>query len=406
MAVNVAQPVGEIATSLARAVGVLTVAASDAPQEAKDAAQYVCDGTADDVQIQAALDAIASTGGTVKLTEGTFTLSVAVKLYANCQLIGSGWGTIIAVVSGFATSIIRNNDWSSGGETGITVADLYILGTGQTGSGFTGAAIEFRNVSQSRIIHVKTYNTYNAGIYWWSGSIGGAQNDGNVIRDCWLDTASAVTNTTALGMATLGKWTRGLVSGCTFLNAADYGGLTLDECNRTVVESCVARDNVRAGFICEGTAAGAVYDIKYIGCVAQGNTGGAGHGFVVIEGNPYVTFIGCSSLENDRHGFRLEGADFCVLNGNVSRNNNQGGSGGDGIILVDNGTGTSAGCTYNVITNNVCRDDQATATQGFGIRSTGSADFNLIMGNVLLGNTTAQLSLSGTSNATAGNVVA
>ena len=54
---------------------VLFVAASDAMAISTKNADYVCDGTADDVQIQAAIDDLPAAGGTVALSEGTFTLA-------------------------------------------------------------------------------------------------------------------------------------------------------------------------------------------------------------------------------------------------------------------------------------------------------------------------------------------
>ena len=51
----------------------IVVAASDASAASKAQADYVCDGTADDVQIQAAIDACEALGfGKVQLTIGNF----------------------------------------------------------------------------------------------------------------------------------------------------------------------------------------------------------------------------------------------------------------------------------------------------------------------------------------------
>lgn len=55
----------------------LLVAASNAPATWIAAADYTCDGTADDVQIQAALDALPAAGGTVMLSPGLFTVAVS-----------------------------------------------------------------------------------------------------------------------------------------------------------------------------------------------------------------------------------------------------------------------------------------------------------------------------------------
>lgn len=55
----------------------LVVAASDAPALVKAQADYLCDGTNDEVQIQAAIDALPATGGKIQLSSGTFTVDYA-----------------------------------------------------------------------------------------------------------------------------------------------------------------------------------------------------------------------------------------------------------------------------------------------------------------------------------------
>src|SRR3990167_10758410 len=67
-----------------------TVAASDASAASIAMADYVCDGTADDVDINAAIAALPATGGKVMLTEGTFTIASPILLVSNCHLIGQG----------------------------------------------------------------------------------------------------------------------------------------------------------------------------------------------------------------------------------------------------------------------------------------------------------------------------
>jgi hypothetical protein len=82
-----------IDTIPARYFGYL-VAASDAPADVKNQADYVCDGVADNVEIQAAIDALAS-GGSVVLSPGTFTLAATVTLGANVRMVGQGRSTTI-----------------------------------------------------------------------------------------------------------------------------------------------------------------------------------------------------------------------------------------------------------------------------------------------------------------------
>ncbi len=74
----------------------LTVSASDSRENYAD---YRCDGTADEVAIQAAIDALPATGGTVTLLEGNYTLADEINPVSNLTLIISG-GAIIKFVNG------------------------------------------------------------------------------------------------------------------------------------------------------------------------------------------------------------------------------------------------------------------------------------------------------------------
>ena len=56
----------------------VVVAASNSQNPEK--ADYICDGTADEVEIQAAIDALSSVGGLVYLSEGTFNISSPIQM--------------------------------------------------------------------------------------------------------------------------------------------------------------------------------------------------------------------------------------------------------------------------------------------------------------------------------------
>lgn len=88
----------------------IVVAANDAPDGVKNQADYVCDGTADDVEIQAA----DAAGARVQLTEGTYNLSTSYIVSDNVTIVGFGRGTTltgcspIITVSGVEGVIIAN----------------------------------------------------------------------------------------------------------------------------------------------------------------------------------------------------------------------------------------------------------------------------------------------------------
>ncbi|MBI4033074.1 MAG: hypothetical protein HY377_00955 [Candidatus Blackburnbacteria bacterium] len=86
---------------------------------------YVADGTADDVQVQAAIDALPSGGGTVVLSEGTFTFSTSVTIGNgddNVWIKGAGQDT--TTISGALAADIPYIKINT--SLGITITDLRI----------------------------------------------------------------------------------------------------------------------------------------------------------------------------------------------------------------------------------------------------------------------------------------
>ena len=73
----------------------LVVAASDASPKSKRGADYICDGTADEVEINAAIDALPAAGGKVVLSEGAFTLANSIIVIDGLTLEGQGYSTLI-----------------------------------------------------------------------------------------------------------------------------------------------------------------------------------------------------------------------------------------------------------------------------------------------------------------------
>lgn len=104
--------------TLSKGNAVYTVAASNSPAILKARADYVCDGTADESEINTALAL-----GNVILVEGTYNIAATIAMPDNTQLKGSGDGTILVVTTGI--SVITDN-----GTTGISISDLKITGNG------------------------------------------------------------------------------------------------------------------------------------------------------------------------------------------------------------------------------------------------------------------------------------
>lgn len=182
------------------------VASNDASTEVKDAADYVCDGTADQTEINAAiLDAtqLASRGGpaggdqrgAVQLTGGRFNISAAILMRTGVTLQGSGLLSEVRAVSMTATGMIMNFDTN----THMTlVRDLWLNGNyasgGTTSSGFHYVGVAGGNSMnddpasgndpQCRISGVSVYGFRNNANR--NGMKFEADMRGTMVYDCYL----------------------------------------------------------------------------------------------------------------------------------------------------------------------------------------------------------------------------
>ena len=88
----------------------IVIAASDSTAADKASADFVCDGVADNVEIQAAFDAIDTNagmvGGKVLLLEGTFSIAAGVEVNGRrASLEGMGHGTILDASGSFDAGV-------------------------------------------------------------------------------------------------------------------------------------------------------------------------------------------------------------------------------------------------------------------------------------------------------------
>lgn len=137
--------------------------------------QYSCDGTADDIQIQAALTAAGTAGGgIVFVKEGTYDISAVLTIPSNVTLQGEGWTTILKDVNGASVQNIITNSDIVNGNTNIIIKDLMVDGNytagvvGGTGDGTNyGNLIEFialDNVcTYCKVVNCKVVKSYDGG---------------------------------------------------------------------------------------------------------------------------------------------------------------------------------------------------------------------------------------------------
>jgi len=111
-------------TQVAR-TATLVVAASDAFALSKSQADYVCDGTADQVEINAALAALPASGGEVVLSEGNFAIAASITPATNSKIRGQGMATKLTGAAGISIFDLNNKD-------DVKISDMWLYGAGSS----------------------------------------------------------------------------------------------------------------------------------------------------------------------------------------------------------------------------------------------------------------------------------
>jgi len=120
------------------------VAASDSSAAAKAAAAYVCDGVNDHVEIQAALNALPSSGGVVLLSSGTYNCAGIIAPKAGSTLKGEGETT---------TNLVFTRD----GRINVDREYVTLDGFHVKGSGYS-SNVKWLGVLTVRASHAKVHN--------------------------------------------------------------------------------------------------------------------------------------------------------------------------------------------------------------------------------------------------------
>jgi parallel beta-helix repeat protein len=139
-------------------------------------ADYICDGTADDIQIQQALTAISVLGGgSLFIREGTYDITANMSTPSNTIIQGAGWSTKLKMSSGVNLSSI----FSCLSKSNVVYRDMELDGnkTNQTGP----QICTLISASQGNKIiadNIYAHDSIQQGIYW-----GGVTNC--VIKNCY-----------------------------------------------------------------------------------------------------------------------------------------------------------------------------------------------------------------------------
>jgi len=307
-----------------------------ASSDSADIANFYCDGTSDEDEINAAINYLAALGGgTVQLTTGTFYIDGKIVMKSNVRLAGQGNNTIIEkncddygieALGGAGTEL-----------TGIVLRDFKI--TRNAADTNNKELIKFYYTDNSCIEQVFCYNAYNQAIILTFA-------DKNKIRNNYV-----VTTTTLRGISLVDS-NYNTISDNYIDGANDSGIYIYDSIKNTI-----------NGNTCTGNGTDGIY-VGGNQNLITGNTceGNSDEGITLIGGN-YNTVTGNTCCNNTNDGIDLgETADYNTVSGNTCYNN------GHGIYIN--------GADLNEITGNNCNGNTTD-----GIRVDINSDNNVISGN-------------------------
>jgi hypothetical protein len=378
----------------------LVVAASNATALEKAQADYVCDGTADEVEINAAIAALPTDGGRICLTSGTFYIANPLVLNrTSCWLCGSGIYATNLRAGTNSINVIEITGWYN------HVSDLRIY-AGVTKTG--GAGIYIASNAHTNIQNILMNGQYY-GINCQS-SILTTMSDIS-IRDC------VATNGIAVLIGGAGSASQVLYNVLADHSTVPAAGLKLTETGDIIAIGCEfihALDNL---LIAPGNGE-AVQHGEFTACkfdTADGNSidfSPTGTGYVrglvftncwscsatnegILMGTGTIddiNFIGQRVFFNGKEGIKLNGGINIKFNGFSVAGNSASSSGTyDGIYVAANVT------KFSFVNGSSTQSDQANNTQKYGILvAAGTSDYYNISNNDLHTNVTGALSDGGT----------
>jgi len=351
----------------------LTVAANDTVAALKSGADYVCDGTNDHVEIQAALDALPATGGEVRLLDGTYNCQVAITLDSNQTLRGCGINTILTTAT--ASLVFLSAVGGSGTEkTGITISDLQI----------DGATVSSVGISFSYVDYSVVYNTYirrnNAGYHDGIRMVNSDFNRivNNTLQDNdyeGLDVNTSNNNTLS----------QNIIQNC-------FKGIYLDGGNNTISLNVIEGSD-DTGIDIRGndenpannTISGNVLQNNYYGIYVDADNNNVSNNTVQSSTDIGIEIDGKHNNVSNNvvrtsggEGIYINGGNNNNVVGNICTANSQDTTNTDDDICLNNDA------NYNNVQGNTCRAGTLTKKPRYGINiANANCDGNLVINNDL-----------------------
>lgn len=291
-------------------------------------ADYYCDGSGDEVQIQAAITAAA--GGSVYIAGGTYDINAAITIPSNTEIFGDGISTLLKAHNGLGGTVnLMENSDTSGGNSGIIIRDLKLDGNYANRTPVVGDErghnLMFKKVSDSIIKNITSVNATSANISL-------SQQTTNCIVDSCIIANSYWHGLLIVGTSG-GTETKGnTIKGCIVYNNGVQPGAGVGiEISQYAVQNTIT------------------------GCVSRNNIEGGLHVFYRAN---YNTIVGNSFYANTSNGISIvDESDHNLISGNIIKDNGNIGVGGTTAFLTRDGI-------YNIISNNVIYANAGNAIRG------------------------------------------
>jgi len=391
------------------------VAASDASAASLALADYFCDGTADEVQIQAAIDAMPSSGGSITLSEGTYTFGADANIDDdNIKIIGYGATIQASTDISYAFHITGDYDTLEGitfscnvGTNAIyypiyintashTTITYCIVTEVQTDPGGTyGVAIHMHSgVTYADINHnyiadggVQTY-----GILSGYGGVANTQINvsNNFVKDMgyngigmYSDTSyfvvdSNIVESSGHNCISASASHYGTISNNVVYDATDGGesGIEVETnaahgafhtYNISVIGNTI--HNCNAGITLRDN--GSIYDV-YDVTISGNNIYNVADALIRQHDEVYrLTIVGNVCQDAASHGLSFESLTYSTITSNTVSN------------VIASGIVLNA-CSHNIVSNNIIYDVNNGLTANHGIRLLTTSTYNIITGNQII----------------------
>ena len=360
----------------------------------KSRADYVCDGTADQEEINTAIAALGAAGGVVLLLEGAYSITGSINLASNVALVGQGPGTVLRIPDGFNADL---NVIYGSSVSGVLVENLRIDGNkaNQGAGSMNGIYLSSATYSEVRGCWVENMTNHGICLFYYSNTNTVAGNTCRGNGNCGIYLYASSNNVVAANSCrgngygiyfdhsdnnvVVANSCRGNSSHGIFFFTGGNSTIAGNSCweNGNGISLRYAGSNIVSGNSCHGNGNG-IYLYDSDNNTFSGNSccGNSSHGIHLHSSCGYNTFSGNSCCGNGSHGIYLESS----CNNNIFAGNSVLGNSKSSDNSYD-GIHAYWFCHYNLISGNIVRHQDS---QRYGINiSHSNSNGNLVHGNDL-----------------------